>query len=483
MDDLIALSAEDLAAGIRHGRFSSRAVVDAHIRRSEQVQAGINAIVVDRYAAARQQADACDAQLQTRRENDEIDTLPPLWGVPCTIKESLAVAGMPQTAGSIHRRHVISSEDAPVVKRLREAGAIILGVSNTSELCMWMESFNPVYGRSNNAYDRERTAGGSSGGEGAIVGSGASPFGLGSDIGGSIRMPALFNGVFGHKGSPGLVPNDGQYPWPEGIAQEMLATGPLCRRASDLPLLVSLIAADPGLPARVAAVDVKKLRILHLDSDYAPKADRAQSLALQRAVQALQEQGARLQKCSLPGLAQAREIWTHTLSSAGSTSFAEMMYGDRRISSSLRALWQLRQHPSPHTLPLILLSLLERVPEAMPERMRYWLEQGKALRQQLTDLLGDDGVLLDVPYPRQAPLHYRAMLRPFQFVRSAIYNALRLPATACPMGLLDGLPIGVQLIAAPGCDHLGLAVAARLEQAWGGWVDPQSVESWKQSLA
>ena len=109
--------------------------------------------------------------------------------------------------------------------------------------------------------------------------------------------------------------------------------------------------------------------------------------------------------------------------------------------------------------------LFRRLKKALIER---------ALGAELTDHLGDDGVLLDVPYPRQAPRHYHAMLRPFQFIRSALYNALRLPATACPMGLVAGLPTGVQVIAAPGRDDLTLAVAGALEQACGGWVDPCS---------
>ncbi len=474
MDDLISQSALQLAAGIRSGRVSSRQVVDAHIERSVKMQPQIHALVVDCYAAARRQADLCDVQLQESRRRGEEGSWPVLWGVPCTIKESLAVTGMPQTAGSIHRRHIVATEDAPSVQRLRAAGAIVLGVSNTSELCMWMESFNPVYGRSNNAYDARRTAGGSSGGEGAIVGAGGSPIGLGSDIGGSIRMPALFNGVFGHKGSPGLISNAGQYPSPQGIAQEMLATGPLCRRATDLPTVVSVLAAKPELVAEVAAVDVSRLRVLRLQPDYAPYPDAAQSAALERALRALEERGARVEDCALSGLEHAIDIWSHTLVSSGSLSFAEMMFGDRHVTSSLRGLAQLLQRHPPHTLPLVLLSLLERIPAQMPERMRRYLAQGQALRQELSDRLGDDGVLLDVPYPRQAPRHYHAMLRPFQFVRSALYNALRLPATACPMGLVAGLPTGVQVIAAPGRDDLTLAVAGALEQACGGWVDPCS---------
>ena len=209
-------SALSLAADIRAGRYTATAVVEAHIAQLERVNGRINAVVKTRYDEARREAAAADARIAAARAGNALETLPLLLGVPCTIKENFELEGTPQAAGLVARRHIVNDRDAVTVARLRDAGAIPLGVTNTSELCMWMESYNEVYGRSNNPYDPERIVGGSSGGEGAIVGSGASPFGLGADVGGSIRMPAFFNGVFGHKCSPGLVPNDGQYPAAQG---------------------------------------------------------------------------------------------------------------------------------------------------------------------------------------------------------------------------------------------------------------------------
>src|SRR5690606_11933987 len=125
------------------------------------------------------------------------ERLPPLLGVPCTIKESIAIAGMPNCAGVLARRDVRATTTAPVAQRVLDAGAIVLGLTNISEACLWIEADNRVYGRTRNPYDLDRIAGGSSGGEGAAIGSGGSPFGLGSDVCGSIRGPAFFNGVFG----------------------------------------------------------------------------------------------------------------------------------------------------------------------------------------------------------------------------------------------------------------------------------------------
>src|SRR5206468_12422015 len=152
-------------------------------------------------------------------------------GVPVTIKEMLAVEGMPHTGGYVHRRKFRETADAPVVARLRDAGAIVLGLGNTCGFLIWIESNNPLYGRVSCAYDPKRTAGGSSGGDGAIVGSGGAPVALGSDLGGSVRIPAFFNGVFGHLPSPGLVPLTGHFPMPDGELRRRLPPPPLPPRA------------------------------------------------------------------------------------------------------------------------------------------------------------------------------------------------------------------------------------------------------------
>lgn len=401
--------------------------------------------------------------------------LPPLHGVPCTIKENFELEGTPQASGLVARQHIVNDRDAITVERLRAAGAIPLGVTNTSELCMWMESYNVVYGRSCNPYDAERTVGGSSGGEGAIVGAGASPFGLGADIGGSIRMPAFFNGVFGHKGSPGLVPNEGQYPSAEGRANDFLSTGPICRRAEDLEPLLRILAgphADRLKP--VADVDFSRLRVLTLAPDRGPRASKEMLAAQARAVAELKKAGAEVTTVDLPLLDKGFDIWSSLLATGDSASFAEMMFGSRTPWRPLLELGRLALGRSAHTLPLVILSLLERVPEIAPQRAQRFVAEGLALKRQLEDALGDDGVLVTLPYPEVAPRHGRPVFPPsFGWVRCAIFNALEVPSTAVPMGLnAQGLPLGVQVVAAQNQDHLGLACAVELEKRTGGWVPP-----------
>ena len=208
MKQLLTYSASQLAKIIKDQEVSSEDIVKLHIDQIKKVNPFLNALIKDRFTEAINEAIAADKLIKSRAKEE----LPPFIGVPCTIKESFAFTGMPNVSGLVSRKGLIQKEDAETVNRLIRAGFIPLGVTNTSELCLWMETNNQVYGRTNNAYDQTRTAGGSSGGEGAIVAAGGSPFGLGSDIWGSIRSPAFFNGVFGHKPTGGLVPSTGHFP-------------------------------------------------------------------------------------------------------------------------------------------------------------------------------------------------------------------------------------------------------------------------------
>ena len=185
--------------------------------------------------------------IDTQLENGTLDTNylnAPFLGVPFTNKELIGVKGLNFSAGQVLRKNKKAKDDAQVVKLMRKAGAIPLGVTITSELGFWFESSNHVYGQSKNPYDPRRIVGGSSGGEGAIISACGSPIGIGSDISGSIRMPAFFNGIFGHKPTNGLISNVGTYP-PLTEQQEFMCTnGPLAKYADDLDLMLDVLAGD-----------------------------------------------------------------------------------------------------------------------------------------------------------------------------------------------------------------------------------------------
>ncbi len=482
MDRLLELSASQLAQLIRTRAVSSTDVVDAHLRRMRAVNPVLHAVVESRETLAREEAKAADARLASADRGP----LPPLFGVPITVKENFKVAGFKQTSGLPSRRSYVADHDAPTVDRLRKAGAIILGTTNVSELCMWMESDNRVYGRTRNPYDPTRIVGGSSGGEGAIVGSGASPLGIGSDVGGSIRMPAFFNGVFGHKPSPGLIPNTDQYPPAHGPVRRMLGSGPIARRAEDLIVALEVLKGPDGQdgicteqvfqdPRRV---DLSKLRVTSVPNDGLHTVEGCLVLAQERAAEALGRAGARVETRTFPEFKEAITLWTAVLELGDGPSFREMM--DDGVKSSLPIeLARTLMGRGDHTLPAVALSILEGVSPMIPGKGKF-LRRVDETKAMIHEHLGSNGVLLYPSYSRVAPKHRAPLLSPIAWVYTALFNVLECAVTQVPLGLdKRGLPLGVQVVAAPGNDHLSIAVAIELEKQFGGWVPPWKSTSWK----
>lgn len=472
MHTLLTMSATEMAEEIREGRLSSRDAVDVHIARIQEVNPALNAIVADRFEEARAEADAAD-----KRRGDA--DLPPLHGVPCSIKECFALTGMPNCSGLVARRDYRADSDATAVARLRAAGAIPLGVTNLSELCMWMESNNRVYGRTNNPYDHSRLVGGSSGGEGAIIGAGGTPFGLGSDIGGSIRMPAFFNGVFGHKPSGGLVPGSGQFPNSEGAALRYLTTGPLSRKAGDLSLLLRVLAGPDGIDGGCEAmtlgdpstVDVRGLRVISVEGNGVRRVRRDLRDAQRRAARELEKRGAIVEVREIPEMKRSLELWSGMLGASEGESFATMLANGGSFKGMRElAKWSIRR--SDHTLPAIVLALIEGPLGGGRSDVDAIIREGHELRDKLNAIIGD-GVMLYPSYTRPAPKHGHPLLTLIDWLYTAVINVMELPVTQTPLGLNhEGLPLGVQVVGSHGNDHVTIAVAQALEEACGGWVPP-----------
>jgi fatty acid amide hydrolase 2 len=463
--DVLRASATEMAEAIASGRLSSREAIEAHVAQLRRAQTRTNAVVADRYELALEEADRADERVRAGGE------LPPLLGVPFTVKECFALEGMPNAAGLVSRRDHRADTTAPAVQRLIDAGAIAVGVTNTSELCMWWgDSNNRLYGRSSNAYSRWRTTGGSSGGEGAAVGSGGSPFGVGSDIGGSIRIPAFFNGVFGHKPTPGLVPNDGQFPCATGGAARMLATGPLARRAEDLMPLVRVMADRPDLPGP-DAVELEGMRVVGVESA-GPVPVRADiRLALRGAAEHLATAGAVVEEKRYGKLVRSFELLMAGLST-DEAMFADLL-GDGNVRRA-RELWpEFVRGRSPHTFPSLLIATLEKGRGVTAGQMKRLVRMGEHLAEELVEEIGD-GVLLYPTHARLAPLHGRSLLSPWACAYTGAFNVMGFPVTQVPLGLTRrGLPTGVQVVARPGNDHVTIAVALELERRFGGWVPPR----------
>lgn len=479
MPALTQRSAVAIGEAIRRRDLSASDVMEAHLEVLERSGARLNAVVADRFAQAREEARAIDQRVAGAIFRGEVVDDQPLLGVPFTVKESIALAGMPHSAGVLARRDHRAVQSATVVKRLVDAGAIPVGVTNTSELTLWLESENPVYGRTNNPYDITRTAGGSSGGEGAAVGSGGSVFGVAADIGGSIRVPALFCGVFGHKPSPGLIPNTGMWPSTGGAAQSMLGVGPLTRRAEDLlPLLQIMAGPDGWDPQTVdmelgdpASVSLDGLRVTVVeDSSRRPMARDLRD-ARERAVGALIAAGARLRRVSMPSWRGAVLPFLAALQNTGEDPrrVVALLQEAGEAEASLRSLLLGR---ATHTLPTRLTVLAEALPSSAATRAKL-LAQGGELAAEVIEAIGD-GVLLHPAQLSVAPPHRRTYGRPWITTPAAIFNVAGVPVTEVPLGLgTDGLPVGVQVAAAPGADHLSIAIAVELEAVFGGWVPPE----------
>lgn len=471
-------SAIELAEAIRSGKTTSRRVVEFHIE-VLKARENFGAIARERFEEALTEADSVDAGfvdagfvdaggLNAGPLNDR-----PLAGVPCTIKESIPVTGMPHTAGLASRVGIVADTDALTVQRLRRAGAIVLGVTNTAELCLGIESTNSVYGRTSNPYDRKRVSGGSSGGEGSAIGGGGVPFGLGGDTGGSIRIPAFYCGIFGHKPSPGLVPANEQIPSVarNGELSRLETLGPMTRRAADLMPLLRILADDDGTLCRATdSVDLDGLRVvIPTGSSYLRPMDRAVRDARDSAGAALATLGADVEWHPMPAMRRViasylMELRRHAGESVMSLFDSFDVSGTHhRTPALLRA----------NSLQLRLAMIGDRLPELLPVPARNRLDSyARALADEISEAVGD-GVMLHPPLPRPAPVHNATLARPWLFGGAALFNLLGMTVTEVPLGFdRRGLPVGVQVAARAGNDHVTIAVAMELEQQFGGWTPP-----------
>lgn len=482
--ELNQLSASKITNKIRADEVSCTEVVKHFISRIEKTNPTINAVVEDRFAKAREQAKAQDQQL-AKLSKEQRKELPPLFGVPCTIKEMISVEGMKSTLGSIHRREKIMSRDATVVERLKKAGANILGTTNVPEVGFWFESDNVVYGRTNNPFDPKRTSGGSSGGEGAILGAGGSVFGIGSDIGGSVRLPAAFCGVFGHKPSDRVIPFTGHVPIYHDNAA-LLPTaeypftvlGPMARHASDLDLLMKIVSGPDGFDKitktdfkeKSMVTDASKIRVHYLPSPIihgTTETEREISQSVIHAARYLKEMGSKTQELPEKIFLHGFDFWTGRAWSVENKNFPNYLTDGNKIHFAKEFL-NLAIGRRNYTLPSLLTAFMDTYASDRSGKEDHLAGLAR-LKIQLEETLRHDGILIMPVHPRKAPKHNSTISRPFDFSYTGIFNALGFPATAVPMGLsADGLPLSVQVVAAEDQDHLCISVAQMLETGFGG---------------
>lgn len=461
MDELCTLSASELASRVARREVSPVDVVAAAIDRIATVNPALNAVVDSRFEAAREEARRAEQRLQAKDDR----ALPPLFGVPCTIKEFIAVQGMSHTAGVPARKGTSADRDAPCVANLRRAGAIVLGVTNGPEGGLWAETNNPIYGRTHNPHDVLRTPGGSSGGEAAIIAAGGSPCGLGSDVGGSIRFPASFCGIAGHKPSDGLVSIDGHFP-PSPPDHDMTSIGPLARTVDDLSLLLQAASGGAFSEPKPAHDDLSDVRVYALVGCGRTTPDVA--AAVMKSAAALAEHGGRVvDPDARLDFRQAFHMWLSVLSS-GSANYDDVFGEHVWTMPFVEALkWPLGR--ARHAGPVIGLLLSEKLVGRAPWLTRRFVEKAAAFRSGVWEALGRDGVIVTPAYPTPAPRHREMVINdPRNIAYSAVFNLTHSPVTTVPVDVsATGLPIGVQVAAAPGNDALTLRVARALEAQFG----------------
>lgn len=486
---MLEFSATELAQKIRNKELSIPEVVDFYISRIQAENPRLNAIVEENYSAARKEAKEKQSHLDSLSEADR-QKLPVFFGVPYTCKEMLAVEGKKSTIGSLYRKDNVMKENATVVERMEKAGAILLGMTNVPEAAFWFECDNVIYGRTNNPHDTSRTPGGSSGGEGAIIGAGASPMGIGSDIGGSIRMPAAFCGIFGHKPSDLIIPTTGQFPLYRATAESYVGKkrtfaviGPMSRKAKDLyPMLQTMLGHD-GIDREIKkdfklkplVKNPEDIRIFSLASPIIHGTSEADPLlqnSVNFAVRYLKELGSSVETLDRKIFIRAFELWLARAQTIEGHNFTSFLAGGPEINY-LKEFSALAIGRRRFTFPALLTAMLDHYGDdraQAPER----LEELAQLKKRISRMLGKDGVIIMPVHPRLAPKHHTTYSRPFDFAYTGIINALGMPGTTVPMGLTaEGLPMSVQVIADEDQDHLCLSVAEWLEQGFGGWQEPK----------
>ncbi len=455
MHRIINRSVTDLAGVLLNKEVSATEVINAYLDRISVVNPKLNAVVQLSEESAHAQAVKADEALSRG------DILGPLHGVPFTIKDSFDTAGMISTGGTKGRSNIIPSTDATVVSRLRAAGAVLLGKTNTSELTLTYETDNFIYGRTNNPYDLSRSPGGSSGGPAAVVAACGSAFDVGSDYGGSLRYPSHCCGIAAIKPTSGCVPRTGHILPFGGVLDSFQQVGPLTRSVDDLSLILPIIAGpddiDPGIIPMAwndpNEVNLKNLRIaFHSDNGIIVPSPETEK-AVRKAAALLDGEGSIVNEVRPHGIEQSYELMIGLLSADGGASIRRLLKeaGTRE-----------------HTLPW-----LELGAPIDATRFDTLIMKWSRFRSTMLSFFKDYDVILSPVNAFPAVSHgpWGADLEAFSYTMT--YNMTGWPAAVVRGGVsLEGLPIGVQIVAPPWREDIALAVAGHLEKKLGGYQPP-----------
>jgi len=450
MSDVDFQPAHALAEAIRRREVSSRELLDHHLARVDRLNPALNAVVTLDADGARQAADAADEALARGGE------IGPLHGVPMTIKDCYDTAGMRTTCG-VEDWDRVPDRDAEAVRRLRDAGAVIFGKTNTPAYTADWQTYNPMFGTTNNPWDTTRSSGGSSGGSAAALAAGLTALELGSDIAGSIRVPSNWCGTCGHKPSFGVVPQRGHLPPAPGALadRDLNVVGPMARDVDDLEMALDILAGPAGEQAKGWRLDLpaaraktlSELRLAAWFDDPTYPVENGVRTVLEAAVTALRESGARF------------------VDSSGPVTLPEL------VSLHVELLYPLME-PSSEMLHRNWLSVNEK-----REQLRVRIAE---FFREVDALLMPVAVVPAIPHTHDEPLASREIRtnggsRPYldMFGWVGLATVAYLPATVVPVGrTAQGLPVGIQIVGPYLEDRTTLAVARCIEELLGGFVPP-----------
>jgi Asp-tRNA(Asn)/Glu-tRNA(Gln) amidotransferase A subunit family amidase len=466
--DLTFLPAVTLAQLIHEKKVSAVEVAEAHLEKIERLNPRLNAFVdVDPERVRREARDADGAVTSGK-------ALGPLHGAPISIKSSIEVAGMKCEAGTRLRAGLVSTQDAPLVTRLRNAGAIVLGATNTPEMLMAWETDNLLYGRTNSPWGLERTPGGSSGGEAAAIAAGMSAGGVGSDGGGSIRVPAHFSGICGLKPTPGRIPSTGHFPPSGGPFALIGVVGPMARTVDDLKLLFEVMQGPDDGESCAAPVpvrwpneaEVKRLRVGYFEDDGRTPVTAEIRDAVRTAAEALRGAGFEVEPFRPAGLEEARALWKKFFVKVGGMLIGPMFRGREGDRSPI-----LKQF----------LGWSEAEPELSAEALLdAWIRRD-TLRADFLAQMRKYPILLcpaaAVPAFRHGERNWAIEGKTVHYLDAWSYtewfNLLGNPAAVVPVSRsAKGLPIGVQIVGRPWEEEQVLVIAGALENSCNGWKAP-----------
>jgi len=452
-------SIQQIAEAIRTKEVSPIEIVDAHLQRIANLQRKLNAFV---YLDPEAGVQAFAAESAVMRG----DPIGRLHGVPLTIKSCIDVAGWPCPGGAILRMGNIPKQNAPLVARLKAAGAILLGNTNTPEFLMAYETDNLTHGKTSNPWNLDYSAGGSSGGEAAAIAAGCSAGGVGSDGGGSIRVPAHFCGICGLKPTPGRIPATGHFPSGAGAFSWIGVVGPMARTVADVRILFEVMAGPDAGDALSAPVPLRKysdkelrgVRVGILESDALGAATPETRAAVERAGKFLAEHGFIVDPFRLEGLDRALELWWFFFGRVIGYLIQQSVQGqEEKISPMLREYLSYANSGEAISLDQFMKACAER----------------DILRSKILHQMRDTPILLSPVSSNPAFRHGEGNYRPGTGYRDTMrfsqwLNLTGFPGAAVPVGVSnDGLPIGVQVIGRPHEEELVLAVAEAIEQARG----------------